>query len=286
MDGRVFALAAVAALPLACRDRTPPPPAEEPAPPTTESAGPAADSAYAVVPVTNGGTITGAVTWQGERPTLAAVTVPPHGNPAACGASQPSEALAIGPEGGVAGTVVWLRDVTRGAAPDTARTTLVDQVRCRYTPHVVAVPLGASLAFGNSDPGVLHNVHAYYGHDGAESWFNQATVSGARIVRTAERAGLARVVCDAGHAWMTGYVHVIPHPYFAVTDAAGRFSIANVPPGAYTLRAWHEGWAATGVDAAGRPALAVPVERDRAVTVPAGGAVTVDFTLSARGLAG
>jgi hypothetical protein len=51
--------------------------------------------------------------------------------------------------------------------------------------------------------------------------------------------GILKVVCDT-HAWMLGYVHVFDHPFFAVTDEKGNFSIANVPPGKYTLKAWHE----------------------------------------------
>jgi hypothetical protein len=66
--------------------------------------------------------------------------------------------------------------------------------------------------------------------------FRGTTIDATSRIR---EAGILKVVCDT-HAWMLAYIHVFDHPYFAVTDERGMFSIANVPPGTYTLKAWHE----------------------------------------------
>ena len=52
--------------------------------------------------------------------------------------------------------------------------------------------------------------------------------------------GVIRASCDAGHGWMSAYVHIFDHPYFAVTGPDGRFEIDGLPAGSYTLAAWHE----------------------------------------------
>lgn len=237
---------------------------------------------YRVEAVSNGGAITGAVRWEGPRPALEAFTVGPVGNPSVCGATQPAEALAIGDDGGVALTVISLSDIARGRAPDLGVVT-VDQTACRYVPHVTAVATGAEARFTNSDRGAIHNVHAYYGYDEDDNWFNATTPFGVATSRVVQRPGVARLTCDAGHVWMTGYLLAFPHPYFAVTDAQGRFTIRDVPPGTYTLHAWHEGWAVARREGTGRARYAPPYESDRRVTVTAGGTVTVNIPLRANG---
>src|SRR5581483_4879322 len=146
-----------------CR-RTPPPaatppqsPSEHPGAPGETPAG--GGSPYRVEAITHGAVLRGRVTWQGDRPPMAPTPVTSVGCRAACGDTQPFAALAISVTGGVAGAVLWLKDIDHGAAPTVSSVT-VDQHACRYQPHVVALPLGADLRMTNSDPGLLHNVHA------------------------------------------------------------------------------------------------------------------------------
>ena len=112
-----------------------------------------------------------------------------------------------------------------------------DQQQCRYVPRVVGVQVGQPLEIRNSDP-LLHNVRA-------EGAINQTfdlgqPIQGMKTTRTfTTREVMVPVKCQV-HNWMRGYVGVLEHPYFAVTDANGRFSIANLPPGTYTVEAWHE----------------------------------------------
>lgn len=235
-----------------------------------------------------GAVISGRVVWRGARPALDELPVHAMGNPDICGHSQPFQALMLGADGAVANTVVYLSDINHGVAPARQSVT-IDQHHCRYFPHVSAAALGAELLFTNHDEGLMHNVHAYYGEgsDG-DSWFNAATPVNVGTSRRALRTGVVRLLCDAGHTWMNGYVHVFTHPYFAVTREDGRFEIPGVPAGNYSLTLWHEGWRLTGTSqavGAPRPEWSPSVTHVRRVAVTAGGRVGADFTLGADGFA-
>lgn len=274
---------------LGCKRSPAPAPASAPADGDTaraatapaETLGAAFAGVYRVVPVTQPGRVEGRVRWDGPRPALDPLTVGPGGNPSHCGASQPWPALSVSEGGGVRFAVVAL-DVSEGAAP-TAREVLVNQEHCRYDPHVVALAVGDALTFGNADRGLLHNVHAYYGYDGDDNWFNAASPHGVPIVRRVLRPGVHRLLCDAGHTWMLGYVLAFRHPYFAVTDGEGAFAMEGVPPGTHRVHFWHEGWVASGREGNGRPIMGPAVEAVGRVEVPAGGRGAVRFVLSAAG---
>lgn len=268
-----------------CHRREPRPPGamtrDAPGQARPEGPGPAFEGVYRVVPVEHPGRVRGRVRWEGTRPALDPLAVGPGGNPDHCGTSQPWPALSVSAGGGVRFAVVSV-DVTAGAAP-TAREVFVNQEHCRYDPHVVALAVGDSLRFGNSDPGLLHNVHAYYGYDGDDNWFNAASPHGVPIVRRVLRPGVHRLLCDAGHTWMLGYVLAFRHPYFAVTDAEGGFVIEGVPAGTHRVALWHEGWTAVGREGNGRPQMGPPVEAAGRVVVPLGLEGTADFVLSPAG---
>jgi hypothetical protein len=207
--------------------------------------------------------------------------VPSTANPGVCGATSPSVALLVDAAShGLRNAVVYLADIARGAAPR-VETVAVGQRGCAYDPHLVATTVGSTLRYSSSDPGVLHTVHGLYALAGAETWFNRATPPGVTLSATVDRGGIHRLVCDSGHTWMLGYVHAFDHPYYAVTDAAGRYALADVPPGTYRLHVWHEGWSASTNDANGRPAWNAPVETEQRVTVAPDGALNVDFEYSA-----
>ncbi len=184
------------------------------------------------------GTIVGQVRFQGEAPP----TEPHHAHhdPSVCGEGGmvPDETLVVGGDGALANVVVVLQGVVdpEPARPAAGRPTL-DQQACRFVPHVQSVDAGATLAITSSDP-VLHNVHAFLGKRTA---FNLAIpVAGKSIDRRLDEPGILRIRCDSGHDWMSAYVAVVAHRFHATTGADGRFVLPPVPPGDYTLRAWHE----------------------------------------------
>jgi len=112
----------------------------------------------------------------------------------------------------------------------------IDQSGCLYRPRVVGVQAGQPLVILNSDP-LLHNVHTQAKDNDT---FNQAMPQqGTRLEKTLWEREKVHVKCDV-HPWMSAYIGVEPHPWFAVTDAAGAFTLENVPPGEYVVEAWHE----------------------------------------------
>jgi hypothetical protein len=146
------------------------------------------------------------------------------------------ESVALGPDGGLANAFVRLEG-RFPATPVPREPVVIDQRACLYRPRVVGMRVGQRLQIRNGDD-VLHNVH---GSSAAGTVFNVGQPKAGlsfEFVPTAEDVML-RIGCDV-HGWMTAYVGVLPHPYFAVSDARGAFDLPPVPPGTYTVRVWHE----------------------------------------------
>jgi hypothetical protein len=203
-----------------------------------------AQSSYTVTTVSNGGTIAGTVKWSGARPKP--LLFPINKDQNVCDPNNVKtrdlERLEISDNGGVSNTVVYLANVTRGKAFDLplARRSL-NQRQCRYEPHIFLVPQGEGLNMLTSDP-VLHNIHM----TGASS-YNAAFIKRDQVVsEKLNESGLIDVQCNGGHAWMNAEILVVRHPYYAVTDQDGRFTLTGVPPGDYQIVAWHEGWHIAG----------------------------------------
>jgi len=245
-----------------------------------------AQSNYQVIAVENGGTISGTVKWQGPVPRLAPSTIDkdqqicdPEGQK-----HRDLERLLVAPDGGVANTVVYLSDITRGKAMDLpAERRFLNQKNCRYEPHILLVPEQATLTVKSSDP-LLHTVHM----SGSADYNLPFTAQGQEISRPMTREGTVSLRCNAGHVWMNGEMIVARHPYYAVTDADGHFELTNVPAGTYEIMAWHEGWRVVGetplYDIATqvrvkRPVFSDPIVWSKTVTVPAGGTADVRFVL-------
>ena len=179
-----------------------------------------------------------------------------------CGKSVPDETLVV-TGGKLANAVVWLEGVPQTGKPTPGKAAL-DQTGCRYVPHVQAVTARSKLQITNSDP-VLHNVHAY--GKGDKTTFNLAMpLQGQKIAlpgKKLKKTGPVRIKCDAGHTWMSAWVYVFDHTFYAVSGKDGAFTIDGVPPGDYTLKVWHERLGT----------------KDQKVTVPAGGAAKADFEI-------
>jgi plastocyanin len=201
----------------------------------TAVAAPAFAGSYTAITVKDGGTIKGTITYGGKAPAAKSISVTKDND--ICGTSVSDESLVVGPSSGLANTVVFLSDITSGAKAET-KTISLDQKGCVYVPHVQATTAGSTLEVLNSDD-VLHNVHARPVAGG--SAFNLAMpTKDEKLTKTLTKVGVLDLKCDAGHTWMSGYIHVFEHPYFAVTGKDGSFTLTNVPPGTYTLTVWHE----------------------------------------------
>ena len=112
-----------------------------------------------------------------------------------------------------------------------------DQKNCRYHPHVFGVQVNQPVEIVNSDP-TLHNIHAL--PKGNAEFNNGQPIQGMKMTHkfTAKEV-MVPFKCDV-HGWMNAYVGVLDHPYFAVSDKDGKFSLKGLPPGTYTIEAWHE----------------------------------------------
>jgi hypothetical protein len=250
--------------------------------------GPArAQSTYQVVAVTNGGTISGTVKWGGPRP--AVEEFPITKDPLVCDPESEKQVdlgrLVVGPQGGVANTIVFLKDISSGKAMDLPQPRRVlNQKQCRYIPHILLVAQGTELQMESSDA-TLHTIHM----DGAASLNLPFPYTNQIISRTMQTAGLVNLRCNGGHVWMNAEMMVVTHPYYAVTDDSGRFQLTDVPPGNYQIVAWHEGWTVVSHESAfdvlteqrvQRPIFSDPKTWERRVEARSNETTIANFTLS------
>lgn len=185
------------------------------------------------------GTLTGAVRFEGTVPEQSVAQLSgwsecaaqhPQGNPPA------GDVLVR--EGKLQNAMVYIKDGL-GNRVFTAPTETVemDQKGCVFIPRVLGAQVGQPLKFLNSDP-MAHNVHGFAQQ--AKPWNISLSVKGtARSVKVDKPESMIEVKCDI-HPWMRAYVGIFDHPYFALSDADGSFTLKNVPPGEYTIEAWHE----------------------------------------------
>ena len=229
--------------------------------------------AYEETAVKDGGAVSGVVRFNGTAPKLEPIAV--NKNRDVCGEQKPSEALVVGADKGVRGSVILIEGVTKGKKG--AADVMLDNNRCLFIHHVTAAGPGDRVRVKNSDA-ILHNTH---GKLGKPTVFNLALPNKEQMVDITKRLtkpGVVRVLCDA-HPHMMAWMIVHDSPYYAVTDDKGAFKIDGVPPGTYKVTMWHEGFRPKGVDKDGRPAYEDPVTVTREVTVAPRAAATVDFEL-------
>ena len=184
------------------------------------------------------GSISGKVFFKGTPPAEIKITMD-----AVCGRLYPTPVTTrhyvVGPEGGLANVFVYIKTGLESRRfPRPQDTPVLDQVVCLYEPFTMGVMTGQKFNVRNSDP-FLHNVHSTprVGGNLERNLAQHGNGNEIAFIFTKPEV-LVRFKCDV-HPWMFAYVGVVDHPFFAVTDKEGSFTITNVPSGDYVLEAYH-----------------------------------------------
>jgi plastocyanin len=214
-------------------------PAAAPAAPgaNAPAAAPAGAPAAAVSDA-DGATVAGKVTFMGTapKPEPIRMSADPYCQKADPGLTTDNEIVGAGGE--VQNVFVYVKDgLGNRTYPAPADAVTLDQKGCHYAPHVIGIMVGQPLKIVNSD-NTLHNVH---GHPMANKEFNQGQpIQGMQMTHTfSTKEVMIPFKCDV-HNWMNAWIGVLDHPFYAVTGADGTFTIKGLPPGTYTIEAWHE----------------------------------------------
>ena len=152
----------------------------------------------------------------------------------------PDERLIVSHDGGVQNVFVFMKKAPKGSpTPDTSVEIFFDQKNCRFKPHCMIVPVGATLKV-LSDDSVAHNTHTNPArNNGVSSLVDGNDREGKLELVYTSAENPFSVTCDF-HSWMKAYHMPLDHPYGAVTDEAGRFEIKDVPAGQHEFVVWHE----------------------------------------------
>ncbi|MBX3324799.1 MAG: carboxypeptidase regulatory-like domain-containing protein [Nitrospira sp.] len=211
------------------------------------------------------GTISGRITWTGDFPSAQIDRV--YRDSGLCGEDVPIDEIVISDESrGIEGVIVSLENITRGKPLPSPGSLVIENRGCRFLPPVFVAIVDATLQIQNLDP-VMHYTHARLDTRFGPTVWNIIQQAGAEgRSKLLDTPGLLDIRCDL-HPNMKAFIRVLDHPYFDQTSFEGHFELRNVPPGSYTLNAWHPRFGT----------------RSTPVSVPeTGGPVTVDMSVQPR----
>jgi hypothetical protein len=189
-------------------------------------------------PNATGATVRGNVRFEGKVPPGKAISM--AADPS-CAQQHPAPVMAqevmADAKGDLQNVIVFVSEGLGDRTYDPpSQPAVVEQKGCMYQPHVLAVRANQPLQLVNDDP-TSHNIHPQPANN--REW-NKAEPPGSKIEEAFAREEIAIPVKCNVHPWMRGYIAVFKHPYFAVTGKDGAFDLGNLPPGTYTIKAWHE----------------------------------------------
>ena len=179
-----------------------------------------------------GGTLSGQVTYSGKIPAQKIINTGKYAK--ACGPEIKSQSLLI-KNNGVKNAVISISGKGAKKLKSTSGEYVLNQENCVYSPHIVVMPKESELEIKSSDP-FNHNIHTYsFDNDPVNLMF----MPGMEHEQEFEEAEVVKVECDL-HGWMQAWIVVTENSYFALTNDNGSFEIPELPPGKYSLTAWHE----------------------------------------------
>jgi plastocyanin len=185
--------------------------------------------------------ISGKVVYSGPKPTIRKISMEAN---AACAKIHPnglpSPEVMLGPDDSLQNVLVYVKSgpgVLGKTFPTPTEVVKINQTGCMFEPHVVAVMVNQKIEIANSDPS-NHNIHVMA--EGNPTWNVTQTPATPPKVAQFAKPELGLVLMCNIHPWMRVYANVLTNPYFAITGKDGSFTIKGLPPGIYTLEAWHE----------------------------------------------
>lgn len=188
----------------------------------------------------NGATVTGKVAFSGKAPTPKVIDMSanPQCERTHKGQSVTADDIVVNGNGTLRNVFVWVKSgvpASNWAVPPSP--VAIDQKACMYSPHVIGAMVGQNISISNADP-VNHNIHPIPQTN--EEWNDTQSPGEAPKTRTFNKQEIMVPVKCNVHPWMRAYIGVVAHPFFAVTGDDGSFTIKGLPPGTYTIEAWHE----------------------------------------------
>jgi hypothetical protein len=183
-------------------------------------------------------TIAGKVTFKGDAPKPATIRV--NADPyctAAHGDKMTSEEVLVNTDGTLRNVLVYVKQGIAGKYPAPKEAAVIDQTGCLYRPRVQGMQTGQALLIRNSDD-TLHNIQCLAEKNAPFNIGQPVRGMEAKKMFTQPEVPI-RFKCDV-HSWMTAYIAVLDHPFFAVTGDGGTFTIPKLPAGEYVIEAWHE----------------------------------------------
>ncbi|MDE1175811.1 MAG: carboxypeptidase regulatory-like domain-containing protein [Edaphobacter sp.] len=234
-----------------------------PPPPTAAPAKPAV-SYFKVDPAT-AGSVSGKITFSGRPPARKVIDM--SEDPACVAAHKGKameESIIVGNKSGLENVFVYIKSGLEGKNFETPTATVViNQGGCQFHPHIIGVQVDQPVEITNSDP-VTHNIHPM-AEINREWNHSQGPGDPPMHRKFVKQEIMIPVKCNI-HSWMHAYIGVLNHPYFTVSKEDGSFTIANLPPGTYTLATWQEKLGT----------------QEQQVTVAPGGQAVINFTYKGR----
>jgi plastocyanin len=221
-------------------------------------------AAFGIAKPPSGGSISGKVTLSGFVPKPKPLDLSKEPECVKMHASNPlfPENVVVGSGNSLVNVVVYISagtDDNSGASPSAA---LFDQQGCHYTTHVLALRIGQEVSISNSDP-FSHNIHPLAKVN--REWNKMQLPNTPAFSYAYDHEEIIPIKCNI-HPWMQGYFVILKTSHFAVTKEDGRFSLPNLPPGHYTVTAWHEAYGT----------------QTKEITITGGESASLDFTYSAK----